>query len=158
MLDPLGVGIAIQDHARALMLYNNFDWTFARTCQIFTLRFLSKSSPSLTLDCTIYFIFPSIVVLLYDNFYWTLARTCVWWLIRTSAWYVFLASEWSLFTPQHYNNSLLTLNLKITIISFLGPNIIQTPFVQDLVWLLTFDLNGVQFFGSTVTPMNNDML
>ena len=60
-------------------------------------------------------------MVLYDNFYWTLARTCVWWLIRTSAWYVFLASEWSLFTPQHYNNSLLTLNLKITILSVFTP-------------------------------------
>ena len=94
-------------------------WCFTTT--LFEQRFLSRSSLSLTLDCTIYYISLSIVVVLYDNFYWTLARTCVWWLIRTSAWYVFLASEWSLFTPQHYNNSLLTLNLKITIISVFTP-------------------------------------
>ena len=94
-------------------------WCFTTT--LIEQRFLSRSSLSLTLDCTIYYLSPSMVVVLYDNFYWTLARTCVWWLIRTSAWYVFPASEWSLSTPQHYNSSLLTLNLKITIISFFRP-------------------------------------
>ena len=97
-------------------------WCFTTTL-IEHLLELARSSPvhpKISLDCKTS-ISPPIVVVLYDNFYWTLARTCVWWQIRTSAWYVFLASEWSLFTPQHYNNSSFTLNLKITILSVFTP-------------------------------------